>query len=248
MSAGSAYLAQQSDDHKLKGMTTNGNTKSQFSWRAFVSVLTAVSFIGMTLSGIILFVMPPGRIANRSDWTLIALTKEQWTALHLWFSLVFVAAAAWHVYLNWKLFASYFKNKASKALALHTEWMAALIVCIAVLLGTLADIKPFSSLSAWNESIKQSWDNTGGGGQRGSRQRSGKTERPTQLTGNQPGRGGGFGQMTLSQYCNEMGLDKNTVLKKLQDAGFKASHEMTVREIADTAGVHPSEIRTVLGP
>lgn len=130
----------------------------QFNWRAFVSVLTALSFIGMTFTGVILFVVPPGRIANWTGWTMLALTKGQWIALHLWFSLIFVVASAFHVYLNWKAFVNYFKNKVTKAFALRAEWALALVFCIIVLLGTLGDVAPFSSLHAWNESIKHSWD------------------------------------------------------------------------------------------
>ena len=52
--------------------------------------------------------------------------------------------------------------------------------------------------------------------------------------------------MTLKEYCIQMGLDVNKAVKKLQDTGFKASSYMTIRVIADTAGVHPSEIRMLL--
>jgi hypothetical protein len=54
--------------------------------------------------------------------------------------------------------------------------------------------------------------------------------------------------MTVSQYCDEAGLDKATALQRLQAAGFKASAETTMREIADAAGVHPSEVRSILEP
>jgi hypothetical protein len=52
--------------------------------------------------------------------------------------------------------------------------------------------------------------------------------------------------MTLKEYCNEMSLDVNTVVERLRDAGFKADPDMTIRAIADTANVHPSEIRTLI--
>ena len=54
--------------------------------------------------------------------------------------------------------------------------------------------------------------------------------------------------MTLKEYCGQINLDMNTAVKKLQDAGYKAGPEMTIRIIADGAGVHPSQIRTVLEP
>jgi hypothetical protein len=136
----------------------SNDTKKQFNWRSFISVLTALSFIGMTFTGVILFVVPPGRIANWTGWTLIGLTKNEWIGLHDWFSIIFVAASVIHLYLNWKPFVSYFKSKATKAFALRSEWAAALVVCAAVFACTLGNIRPFSSLLAWNENIKHSWE------------------------------------------------------------------------------------------
>ena len=312
------------------------DTNRQFNWRAFVAVLTALSFIGMTFTGVILFVVPPGRIANWTGWTLLALTKHQWIGLHVWFSIIFVVASAFHVYLNWRAFISYFKNKVSKTFALRAEWTLALVICGVVFLGTLADITPFSSLLAWNENIKHSWDSPlqrapiphaelltlteladqvrgvdletlltnlkargievespdvvlgklaeaynmtparlydialgqagrgrghGGPGQGGGRDgqvrrgAGGPGGRPDQYADTQAdagadhdqgGPGRGFGWMTLKEYCGRVGLDVNTAVKKLQDAGFKADPDMTIRGVADTAGVHPSKIRTLL--
>jgi hypothetical protein len=54
--------------------------------------------------------------------------------------------------------------------------------------------------------------------------------------------------MTLKEYCKQMGLDVNAAVQKLKDAGFKASPDMTIRNIADAANAHPSQIRTLLEP
>jgi hypothetical protein len=285
------------------------NTNKLFNWRAFFSVLIALSFIGMTFTGVILFVVPPGRIANWTGWTLLALTKRQWIGIHLWFSLIFVVASVFHVYLNWNLFVSYFKSKVNKAFALRAEWILALVICAAIFLGTLGDVTPFSSLLAWNENIKHSWDSPQQRAPvphaelltltelakqvqdvdleamltnlkaRGIEVNSpdvvlGKLAEGCNMTPARlynialgqaaprrgrggPGQGGGhdqggpgrgFGRMMLKEYCVQMGLDVNTAVKKLQDAGFKAGPEMTIRAIADTSGVHPSQIRTVLEP
>ncbi|MFX0200955.1 MAG: DUF4405 domain-containing protein [Candidatus Hodarchaeota archaeon] len=307
------------------------NSKMQFNWRAFFSVLSALSFIGMVFTGVILFVVPPGRIANWTGWTIIGLTKHQWIGLHDWFSIIFIFASVFHIYLNWKALVSYFKNKMSKAFALRIEWALALVICCIVFLGTLVEIKPFSSLMVWNENIKHRWDSPqrqapiphaellslaelaeqvrdvsletilsnlklrgievespdvvlgelaeahnmtpaqlydialgqAGPGQRGGRHGEGgrgfggpggRTEEnaDTQAdSGTEHVRGGvirGIGQMTLKSYCEQTGLDLNEAVKKLQNAGLKAGPEMTIRSIADTAGVHPSEIRNLLEP
>jgi len=294
----------------------SNDTKKRFNWRSFISVLTALSFIGMTFTGVILFVVPPGRVANWTGWTLIGLTKHEWIGLHDWFSIIFVVASVIHLYLNWKPFVSYFKSKATKAFALRGEWAAALVVCAFVFVGTLGDIRPFSSLLAWNESIKHSWENPQqrapiphaelmslkelskqvqdvsletmlgnlkaegievesadivlgelaeahnttpvrlynialGRSGPGRRHGGGGHGAESEADGGGYGGGGsgrGFGKMTLKQYCEEMNLDVNTAVKKLQDTGYKAGPDMTLRGIADSAGRHPSEIRAVIDP
>ncbi|MGB2809164.1 MAG: DUF4405 domain-containing protein [Sedimentisphaerales bacterium] len=290
----------------------SNDTKKQFNWRSFISVLTALSFIGMTFTGVILFVVPPGRVANWTGWTLIGLTKHEWIGLHDWFSIIFVAASVIHLYLNWKPFVSYFKSKATKAFALRSEWAAALVVCAVIFACTLGNIRPFSSLLAWNENIKHSWESPqqrapiphaelmslaelanqvqdvdletmlanlkaagievesadivlgklaeahnitpvqlynialGQAGPGRGHGGGGHGAESEELGGGGPGRG--FGKMTMKQYCEQMGLDVNTAVKKLQDAGFKAGPDMTIRGIADSAGGHPSEIRAVIDP
>lgn len=264
--------------------------KRRFQWRSFVSVLTAFSFIGLTFTGIILFVVPPGRIANWTGWTLLALTKDQWIALHDWFAIIFVVTAIFHLYNNLKPFISYFKSKTTKIFSLRPEWTMALIVCFAVCVGAIVNIAPFSTLMAWNESIKSGWDTPSQQApiphaelltmnelaqqvsdvdietMLANLERQGIEVNspdvvigelaqsinmiPAQLyqiaLGQSDTRGGRFGQMTLKQYCEQINLDVEEAVKKLNDAGFKAKLEMTIREIADSAGVHPSEIRTVL--
>ena len=281
----------------------SNDMKKQFNWRSFISVLTALSFIGMAFTGVILFVVPPGRVANWTGWTLIGLTKHEWIGLHDWFSIIFVAASVIHLYLNWKPFVSYFKSKATKAFSLRAEWMAALVVCAVVFVGTLSDIRPFSSLLEWNENIKHSWENPQQRAPIPHAELMSLNELAKQVQGvdletmlgnlksegievesadialgklaeaynttpvrlynialgqSDPGggygghegggSGRGFGKMTLKQYCEQTGLDTNTAIKKLQDAGIKAGTDMTIRGIADSAGRHPSEIRAIIEP
>jgi len=289
----------------LKGWKISKGTKIQFSWRAFFSLLAAVSFIGMTFTGVILFVVPPGRIANWTGWTMLALTKDQWIGLHDWFSIIFVVACGFHLYFNWKPFVSYFKSKISKAFALRAEWLAALVVCIIAFVGTVYGVSPFSALMEWNESIKNSWDSPR---QRGPvphaelmtlseladkfagvefetmlenlKQHGIEVESPDAVLGElaeangltpaqlynialgkrgagQGGGGGlgaprgggggsGFGRLTLKQYCEQTGLDVDTAVQRLKNKGYQAEPETTIRAIADSAGVQPSQVRAII--
>lgn len=134
------------------------DSKTAFQWRAFISTLTGLSFVAMCLTGIILFVVPPGRVANWTGWTLYGLTKAQWQALHIWFSLLFMVAAIVHIVYNWQCLLRYCQSKVTKAFTLRAEWGLSLVLCVVLLVATLANWRPFSSLVDWGESIKHSWD------------------------------------------------------------------------------------------
>ena len=82
-----------------------------------------------------------------------------------------------------------------------------------------------------------------GGGQ-GGRQGAGNRR----FSGSSGGRGGyGIGRLTLRQYCDEQGLDVETALKRLKESNVQAKPDTSIRDIADSAGLHPSVIRDILG-
>jgi len=49
---------------------------SNFQLRAMISVLLALAFPALLVSGLVLFVSPPGRVANWTDWRLFGLSKH----------------------------------------------------------------------------------------------------------------------------------------------------------------------------
>lgn len=130
----------------------------RFVWRAFTSVLITLSFLMLLLSGIMLFASPPGRIANWTNWTLLGLTKKDWTNLHIWFSTLFLVVTVFHIVFNWRPLLGYFKDRLTRRITFRWEWAAALAVCGLVYGGTRTGIPPFSSLLAFNEDLKQSWE------------------------------------------------------------------------------------------
>jgi hypothetical protein len=131
---------------------------SRFQWRAFTSVLVTLGFVMLALSGLVLFLSPPGRVANWTNWTMLGLRKSDWGALHIWFGTLFLAMTALHVFFNWGTLVSYFKNRATRSLGFRKEWAVAAGVCGLIFAGTRAGVVPFSSLIAWNENLKESWD------------------------------------------------------------------------------------------
>jgi hypothetical protein len=129
-----------------------------FQWRALTSVLMTLGFALLSLSGLMLFLSPPGRVANWTNWTLLGLRKSEWGGIHIWFGTLFLVMTALHTFFNWRPLVSYFKNRATRNLGFRAEWAVAAVVTVVVFGGTKADIPPFSSLLAWNEDFKASWE------------------------------------------------------------------------------------------
>ncbi len=135
--------------------------KRRFNWRGFVLVTTVLSFLAMSITGIVHFITPKERVAHWVEWRMLGLTKYQWNGLHIWFSLIFLVMAAFHIYLNWQPLLNYFRDRVRRTYGLRREWLFSLIICGIILAGTLADVTPFSSLLVWNELIKDSWELSG---------------------------------------------------------------------------------------
>lgn len=122
------------------------------------SVMLTASSLVLLASGVVLFAAPPGRVANWSNWRILGLTKHDWSGLHVWFATVFVLVALVHLVFNVRLLVNYFRSRRTRRFALRWEWAVALALCGLVLAGTRRDWPPFSSLLAFNERVKQSWE------------------------------------------------------------------------------------------
>jgi len=261
--------------------------KKPFNRRKFVSVFAGFSFVLMALTGLGMFFAPSCRVARDTSWAVWGHSKEDLAAVHVWFGTVFVIAAGYHIYLNWTALKNYFKTKVGEGIGLRTEWVIALLICLAVYVGTVRTVWPFSSLIEWKETyhhgVVSGQAEHGSHGRRGGRSPavggSGCTESDSCNAEGQPGHGRGscedvegesaiqtgrgrqgggrgqganvtqrgMGQMTLSEFCQNEGIKLTWAIGRLRDEGFAAQGTMTIREIADGAGVHPRELRGILG-
>ncbi|HRT09090.1 MAG TPA: DUF4405 domain-containing protein [Candidatus Paceibacterota bacterium] len=200
------------------------NPKPQFMWRALASVLVAVSFFMLLLSGAMLFVAPPGRVANWSNWRLLGLTKHDWGGLHVWFAVLFVLAAAFHILFNWRPLLNYFKDRLSRRLALRREWIVGLALGVAVFAGTQAAIPPFSTLLAFNERIKQGWEN----------ERAAAPIPHAEL-------------LTLRALAEKAGLPYETAVERLEARGLNAlGPDIIVAALAQSNLVSPQRIFEII--
>ena len=132
--------------------------KKRFNWRAWTTFVVIVSFIVDTISGIILYISPPGRVANWTNWSIWGLDKGDWEAIHTIFGYILLIIVGIHLFYNWKMFMSFIWSKIRKALNLKWELAAAILINLLIFVGTLWDIPPFSTTMNLGERFKESWE------------------------------------------------------------------------------------------
>jgi hypothetical protein len=138
-------------------MTNLRSDPRPFLGRAFVTFYVVLSFIILAVTGIVLFITPPGRIANWSDWRLLGFSKSQWQAVHTVFSFLFVIAASFHLFFNWKVIMGYLARKYREGINKRRELTAALTLSVIILVMAADGIAPFGTLMAWGEELRNGW-------------------------------------------------------------------------------------------
>ena len=82
--------------------------KNKHSTRSLIAFLVTWSFLVLTLTGIVLYVVPEGRVAYWVHWSLAGMGKDQWAWVHMMFGGLFIVTGITHLYFNWKPFKAYF--------------------------------------------------------------------------------------------------------------------------------------------
>ncbi len=145
--------------------------KKTFHTRGFVSILMAFSFLGLAVSGIVMYIAPPCSVAERIGWTVLALSKVQWASLHQVSALFILVLAIIHLFVyNWKTFMCYMRDRRSKRqtqreqeesgpgtarFSVPKELIAALVVAAIMYAGALTFIAPFGWLHDGSDAIKE---------------------------------------------------------------------------------------------
>jgi hypothetical protein len=133
--------------------------KKGFSLRSFTSFALVISTIIMSWSGFVLYIAPPGRIANWGTWKLMLFTKTHWQELHTIFSYVFFILVIVHLFfINWRAFLTYFKSKVFSGLNRKWELLTATFLSALIFIGVLFSWTPFGPVMAFGEKVKASWE------------------------------------------------------------------------------------------
>lgn len=132
-------------------------TKKRFYWRAFVSFYMVLSILLVAVSGVVLYIAPPGRIANWSYWAIAALDKARWQSVHTIFAFLFVVTALVHIYFNWRVVLGYIKTRLGEGMRRKWELAASSVVVVAIFGLTVGRVPPFSTVMTVGETLKNSW-------------------------------------------------------------------------------------------
>lgn len=200
--------------------------RKRFNLRSFTGISLVISTLIMSWSGFILYIAPPGRIANWGSWKLMLFTKTEWMGLHTIFSYMFFILAVTHLFfVNWKAFLTYFRSKIKAGLNRKWELATALIVSTIFFIGTLRSWTPFEPVMAFGEKVKESWE--------------GKFQSPPVLH---------MEIYTIDQLSALLdSIPTAEILRILKENNIKAEgSESTLKEIATDNNTTPSEIYNIL--
>lgn len=196
--------------------------RPSFRARPFASVLLLAGFLVLALSGAILFVSPPGRIANWTGWTLLGLTKHEWGDLHIVFGAAFLAGGVVHALLNLRPMLGYFRRRTWRLPGL--EATTALLLALALWAGTRTHVAPISTLLAWSESLRGSWEDSN---------RAAPVAHAELLS--------------LAELARQSGIAPETAVERLTARGLTGvTLDSQVRALAEQASLPPARLYELL--
>lgn len=196
-------------------------TPTPFRSRALTSLVVVLCFVALLVSGAVLFLSPPGRIANWTQWQMLGVTKHGWSDLHITFSAVFLVAALAHLAFNWRPLLQHLGARLSGARGFRPEWVVAVAIGVGVFAGTRAHLPPFSTLLAWSESLRGGWEPQGGD----------RAPIPHAEL------------LALSELAAQAGVAPEEAIRRLNAAGLREVRaEAQVQSIADAGRITPAKV------
>lgn len=199
----------------------------KFSWRAFISFGLTYAMIILLVSGIVLYVSPPGRYAHWVNWTLWGFSKEKWQSIHTVFSLGFILLSVFHLFAaNWRVFLSYLRSKAKAGFSRKRELLFSTVAVLVFLFGTMFSLPPFQNVMTLGEYLTNSWE---------------KTEERAPVPHAE--------LLTLAELSDQLKLDSVEVItRKLNNhkISFENIQSQTLQEIASVNNTTPMEIYEII--
>ncbi len=128
------------------------------SLKKITSLTMLLAMAIMTFTGILLFITPPGRVANWTNWEILGMSKTLISQIHTTFMVLFIVVTILHIIYNLKPMISYMRNKAKQFVIFTKEMIVATALTVGFLFGTIYGVAPFSTFLDFGEGIKNSWE------------------------------------------------------------------------------------------
>lgn len=195
-------------------------------FKKIVSLTLAFSFLVMSYTGIMLFIVPKGKVAYWANWKMFGLTKTQYGDIHITSMILFLVITIWHIYYNWKPLISYLKNSAKQITLFKKEFLIALGINALFVTGTLMVIQPFKAVLDINEGIKTYWEKEYGSPPYSHAEES-----------------------SFQAFSQHIGTDADKAAAKLKAKGFRIeNNKQTLQQIALQNNISAKEIYESIRP
>lgn len=194
--------------------------------KKIISLTLAFSFLVMSITGMMLYIVPKGKVAYWANWEMLGLTKTQYGDIHITSMILFLAVTIWHIYYNWKPLMNYLKNSTKQITLFKKELLIALALNFLFVGGTLMGIQPFQSVLDINEGIKTYWEKQYGSPPYGHAEES-----------------------SLQSFSQRIGVNAQRALELLKDKGIAVENKrQTLLEIAQENNISPKVIHDIIKP
>ena len=202
-------------------------------------------FVGIILlvSGVVLYISPPGRVAQLTSWHLLGLDKEQWSAVHTLSSYMGVIFSVVHLVLNWKRLTCYLWNRASRAYELKAELIVGTLLAVVVFVGSAMALPPFSTVMDVGEALTDSWD---AGVVTPVTSEKHESSDEVSAESSDEVSAGGWGRFTVEELCIQEGLSVTDGVAYLTDYGIDANASSRIRTLADSNGYAPGDVVDII--
>jgi len=198
----------------------------KLSLRKTSSLTALFAFALLSASGIVLYLVPQGRVAFWSEWRLWGATKEGWAALHILLSVLFLAAGVVHIVLNWGPILSYLKDRRLQGPKPSLELALAFGLTALFSAGALGGFAPFRWVMDLNTAVK---------------------DQASRSYGEPPY--GHAEQSSLKLFCERTSLDPTKAEALLRSAGMTVlGPQDRLQDIAKRNGRTPQQVYLAMKP
>jgi hypothetical protein len=199
--------------------------RNKQSSRSLIAFIVTWAFVILTITGLVLYVVPQGRVAYWTHWSLLGLGKEQWGDVHMMFGGIFIVTGIIHLYFNWKPFKKFLADRVKGKLQLKQEFVIAMTFSVVIVVMSIFHIPPVSWVFDLNQSLKDSWVT------------SPELEPPF----------GHAEEVSLAGISRRMGLDLEQGVAALQREGFDFNGPQdSLEKIALANNVTPMDVYAVI--